>query len=146
MCWQGRWCCSDGMVFRCFLSLLWAFLSLVFASFSLTFSFFLLLFSSCYLLVHNTSTLSFFGFWFFLFFFFFPFLPFFSNSSYGSLLSAQTLLFFSLFLIWHFLSNLAHIVSCFTPLFMSNDEAFWNLSWWNVRSHQFSWVNFNSPL
>jgi hypothetical protein len=56
--------------------------------------------------------------------FFFPFLPFSSNSSYGSLLSAQTLLFFSLFLTWHFLSKLAHIVSCITPLFMSNDEAF----------------------
>jgi len=123
-------------------------LSFSLISFCLIFSYFFFLSSSLFLLLLIGSQHFYFEFFWVLIFslFFFPFLPFFSNSSYGSLLSAQTLLFFSLFLIWHFLSNLAHIVSCFTPLFMSNDEAFWNLSWWNVRSHQFSWVNFNSPL
>lgn len=126
---QGRNCCVDKdsgvavMVwFPGVFSLLWAFLSLVFALFSLIFPFFLVLFSSRYFLVHNTSL---WFFWVLIFsLFFFPFLPFSSNSYYGSLLSAQTLLFFSLFLTWYFLSKLAHIVSCFTPLFMSNDEAF----------------------
>lgn len=91
---------------------------LIFSSFSfLSCSLFLPL-----LLGSQHFTLSFFGFWFSLLFF--PFLPFSSNSYYGSLLSAQSLLFFSLFLTWYFLSKLAHIVSCFTPIFMSNDEAF----------------------
>lgn len=123
LCWQGRRCGSDGMVFKCFLSLLWAFFSLGFALFSFIFPFFLLLFSSLLLLGSQHFHFGFFfGFWFF-FSHFLPFLPFSSISSHGSLLLAQTLLFFSLFLTWYFFLKLAYIVSCFTPLFIDNDEA-----------------------
>lgn len=119
LCWQGRWCAVMVWFSGVF--------SLYFDPFSPWFlPHFLFLFLSLFLsFPPATSWFTTLPLWVFLGFnFFFPFLPFSSNSSYGSLLSAQTLLFFSLFLTWHFLSKLAHIVSCITPLFMSNDEAF----------------------
>ena len=99
LCWQGRRCGSDGMVFKCFLSLLWAFFSLGFALFSFIFPFFLLLFSSLLLLGSQHFH---FGFWFFFFSFssisslFFHFISWLSSLSSNSpfLLSISNLVFF----------------------------------------------------